>query len=321
MPSVTDDTVAGAPLRRTAPAAASESRRSTLQAAGLIVTGALGVQFSAVLAYGLFDEVGVLGTSGARLLIAAVLLVLIFRPKLRGRSRREWGGIALYGVAMAAMNLFLYLAIARIPLGIATTIDFLGPCLVALIGSRRLRDGLLALLAFVGVALIAGLGGPLDPIGVLWAVAAGTCFGLYTLLASHVGKEGGGLPGMALSVCIGAIVTLPFSLPALPHIAPGSLGVLLLSAVLGTALAFTVDTLAGKVTSARIIGVLFACDPLVGTLLGALLLGQALTLPALAGIALVVLAGAGIVWFSGDRGSAPESAPAPGPVVERPGTA
>ncbi|CAG7616950.1 hypothetical protein LEUCIP111803_02045 [Leucobacter soli] len=267
----------------------------------LVLIGSIGVQISSALAYGLFDTVGAIGTSSARMTIAAVLVLLIFRPRLRGRSRGEWAGIVLYGVAMAASNILLYLAIDRIPLGIATTLDFLGPCVVALALSRRLREGLLALLAFAGVVLIAGLGGPVDALGLVFGAGAGAAFALYTVLAAHIGKSEGGMQSMALSVAVAAILTLPFAAPAMPRMEPAHWLPLVLSALLGTALAFTVDTLAGRFASARVIGVLFAFDPMIGTLVGALWLGQSLTLPALAGIVLVVVAGAGIVWSAGRR--------------------
>ncbi len=282
-------------------AAQHATRNATLRAALLVLAGSAGMQVAAVLAIGVFDSVGVLGVSGMRFAIAAVFLLIILRPSLRGRSRDEWLGIVLYGVAMAAMNVFLYLAIERIPLGIATTIEFLGPCLVALAASRHVREGLLALVALGGVALIAGLGGPIDPLGMLFAAIAALCFGLYTLLAARVGKSSGGLPSVALSVAVAAVLMLPFSIPAAPRASLGDWGILAVSALVGMALAFTADTIAAKLTSARVVGVFFAFDPMMGTLLGALWLGQALTLPALAGISMVVAAGAGIVWLAGRR--------------------
>ncbi|WP_237466957.1 EamA family transporter [Leucobacter chromiireducens] len=296
------------------------TRSATIRAMLLVLVGSLGMQFSAVIAVGLFPAFGVLGTSALRMVIAAVILLAIFRPRLRGRTRREWVGIILYGVAMAAMNAFLYLAFSRLPLGIATTIDFLGPCMVALLASRRAREGALAVVALLGVALIAGFGGALDPLGLLFAALAGTAFGLYTLLAAQVGQSDGGLPSVALSVTVAAILTLPFSVPVMPLVRPEHLLALLTSAVLGTALAFTVDTIAGKLTSARVLGVLFAFDPVVGTILGALFLNQLLTPIAVLGIVLVVGAGAGIVWLSGGHGPAaapaPEPEPEPGPASE-----
>lgn len=283
------------------------TRGAALRAVILVFIGATGVQLSAAIALGMFDSLGVLSTSSLRLLIAAVALLLIFRPRLRGRSGREWAAIVLYGFAMASMNIFLYLAIDRIPLGIATTIDFLGPCLVALLASRRLGEVVLAFVAFGGVALIAGLGGPIDALGLVFAGCAAVCMGLYTLLAARVGQSSGGLPSVALSVAFAALITLPLSVPTVPEVSAPQWGMLLLSALLGTALAFTVDTMAGRWTSARVIGVLFAFDPLVGTLVGALLLGQVLTAPALLGIGLVVAAGAGIVWMAGRGGPAADT--------------
>lgn len=303
--------------------AAPATRADTVRAMLLVLIGSTGMQFSAVLAIGLFEDLGVLGTSSARMAIAALLLLAIFRPRLRGRSAREWTGIVLYGVAMAAMNAFLFLAVSRLPLGIATTIDFLGPCIVALAASRRVREGMLALVALAGVALIAGFGGALDPLGILFAALAGAGFGLYTLLASRIGKSEGGLGSLSLSVGVAAILTLPLSVPAVPHLRTEHLIPLVASALLGTALAFTVDTLAGRLTSARVLGVFFAFDPVVGTIVGALVLGQILTPAAFAGVGLVVAAGAGIVWLAGERaavaveavggGRDPDPSPDPSP--------
>ncbi len=290
---------------------ARPARSATIRAMLLVLIGSLGMQFSAVIAVGLFPAFGVLGTSSLRMVIAAVILLAIFRPRLRGRTKREWSGIVLYGVAMAAMNAFLYLAFSRLPLGIATTIDFLGPCLVALLASRRAREGMLAVVALVGVGLIAGFGGEFDPLGLFFAALAGTAFGAYTLLAARVGQSDGGLPSVALSVTVAAILTLPFSVPVMPLVRVEHVIPLVGSAVLGTALAFTVDTIAGKLTSARVLGVLFAFDPVVGTILGALILGQVLTPVACVGIALVVAAGAGIVWLSGGHGPASAEASKP----------
>lgn len=286
------------------PPARSAARSATIRAVLLVLIGSIGVETSAALSIGLFDSLGVLRTSGLRLLLAAIIVLAVFRPTLRGRSLRDWAGIVLYGATIAAMNSLLYLAIDRIPLGIATTIDFLGPCMVALAASRRLREALLAVLAFAGVALIAGLGGPIDGLGMLFAALAGASFALYTLLAARTGKRDGGLGDMSLSIAVGAILMLPISVPAIPSVRPSEWGILALSAALGMALAVAVDTLAGRLTSARVIGVLFAFDPVVGTIVGALWLGQELTLPAIAGIVLVVLAGAGIVWFAGQGSEA-----------------
>lgn len=289
-------------------------RSAAVSAVVLVCIGSLAVQLSAVLAYGLFDSMGAASTSSIRLLIAAAILLVVFRPGLRGRTGTEWLQIVLYGVAMAAIVMLLYFAIERIPLGVAMTINFLGACAVALFTSRRLREVLLAFAALAGVGLIAGLGGPLDPLGLLFAVGSAASLALYTLLAARVGQSNGGIRGVALSLTVAAILTLPISAPVIPEVGLHQWGLLLLSAALAPALAFTVDTVAGKLTSARVIGVLFAFDPVMGTLVGALLLGQLLTLPTLAGIALVVAAGVGIVWFAGEGGERLSTADDTGPI-------
>lgn len=293
---------------------ANGTRNEALRAVLLVMAGSIGVQVSAALALGLFDSIGVLGTSALRMIIASIALCALLRPKLRGRSREEWIGIGVYGVSMAMMNVFLYLAIDRIPLGVATTIDFLGPCAVALAASRRVREAGLAVIALIGVVLIVGLGGEFDLLGYLFAVGAAVSFGLYTLLAAHVGKSEGGMSGVALSVAFSAVLTLPFAVPVVGSVQPAQWGILIVSALLGMALAFFVDTLAARLTSARVVGVLFAFDPVIGTLIGYFWLGQTLTPLAVCGIVLVVGAGAGIVWLAGAR-AAPQD---PGELVTLP---
>lgn len=277
------------------------TRAATVRAMLLVLTGSLGMQVGAAISLTLFVAFGPAGTSALRMLIAALVMLVVFRPKLRGRTPREWAGISLYGIAMAAMNLLIYQAIDRLPLGVATTLDFLGPCVVALLASRRLREVVFATVAFGGVVLMAGFGGPFDPIGLMWGVLAGASFAGYTLLAPRIGQLGGGTQAVALAVTVAAVITLPFSVPHLAHATVPQWGLLAISALVGTALPFIVDTIAGRITSARVLGVFFAFDPLLGTIVGALVLSQVLTPAALAGVVLVVAAGAGIVWSAGTR--------------------
>jgi len=293
--------VQDAPPRPASARGAAASRGAVLKAGGFVAVGSASVQVSSVLAASLFAALGPFATSGLRFLLAAVLLLIVFRPRLRGRSRSQWVGIVAYGVAMAAMNVSLYAAIDRIPLGIAVTLDFLGPCAVALAASRHWRESLCALAAFGGVLLISlGPGGYFDPLGYGFALAAAAFFGLYTVMASRVGKSDGGLGDLALSVSVGAVLTLPLSLPRLAGHAPGpgQWGLLAASAVLGVALTFTMDTLAGRAADARVVGTFFALDPVFGSVAGWLFLGQGLTASAAAGIALVAAAGAAIVWLA-----------------------
>src|SRR5690606_14568569 len=215
-------------------------RSATIRAMLLVLAGSAGMQVGAAISLTLFEDLGAAGTSGLRLLLGAALMTALFRPRLRGRTKREWIGIVLYGTAMAAMNLLLYQALERLPLGVATTLDFLGPCVVAFLASRRLREGLLAIAAFTGVALMAGFGGPFDPIGLVWGVLAGASFAGYTLLAPRIGKAGGGMQMVALALVVAALLTLPFSAPLLTSTSLPQWGLLALSAIVGTAIPFVV---------------------------------------------------------------------------------
>jgi inner membrane transporter RhtA len=281
------------------------TRRHAVAAMVLILVGATGVQTSAALSIGLFASLGPTGTSGARMLVAAVILLLVLRPRVLNRSWHDWGGIITYGVAIAFMNLFLYHAIDRIPLGVATTIDFLGPCVVALITSRRALEWLLAVLALIGVGLITGLGGSLNAAGIVFAALAGTFFGLYTFVAPRIGRSSGGVKDLALSVAVAAVILSPFGVPTLFEASGSQWATLAVIALTGTALPFLTDTFAGKISSAGMIGIFFAFDPVLGSIIGSLFLGQHLALSTVIGVSLVILSGAGIVLSASQR--APKS--------------
>lgn len=149
------------------------------------------VQLGAAVAKGLFDSLGPGGTVFLRIFLAALVLLLLWRPRLGGYGRREYGLAVVFGLVLAGMNLSLYMAIDRIPLGAAVTLEFAGPLGVAVLGSRRLLDGLWVALAATGVVLLAPLdvlgGSDLDPVGVGFALLAGCLWGCYILLSARVG--------------------------------------------------------------------------------------------------------------------------------------
>jgi hypothetical protein len=154
---------------------------------GLVLLGIVSVQLGSALAKNLFPAVGSFGTVALRLFFAAAVLMLLWRPSPR-LDRRTWAVVLTYGVILGLMNLSFYLALARIPLGIAVTIDFLGPLAVALLGSRRWLDGFWAVLAGAGVVLLTEGGGSVDPLGFLFAVAAATFWGLYIVVGAALGR-------------------------------------------------------------------------------------------------------------------------------------
>lgn len=282
-------------------------RRSVLRAMGLIALGSLGIQTSSALSASLFADLGPFPVSSLRLVIAAAVLLAVFRPRLRGRSRAAWTGIVIYGVAMAAMNLSLYAAIDRIPLGVAVTLEFLGPCAVALIASRHVKEGLCAVAALVGVVLISGPGGYFDLVGYAFALSAAVFFALYTVFADRVGKADEGLSGLALSVAVAAVVALPWGVGHVVDVRAGQWGVLALSAVIGVVIPYSVDTLAARITSARVVGTLFSIDPAMGALVALVVLGQSIGPVAVVGVLVVSAAGALLVAISGRDDAAAET--------------
>lgn len=290
------------------------------RAALYVLIGSLGIQLSSAVSASMFDSLGSPAVSSLRLVLAALMLLTFFRPRLTGRSARQWAAISGYGIAMAAMNLLLYKAIEHLPLGIAVTLDFLGPAIVALVLSRRVREALWALLALAGVILIAGPGGYFDLLGFAFGLGAGLCFALYTLLAEKVGKQDSeSISSLALSVAVAALVSLPFGVPRVAEVSGGQWMMLALSALIGVAIPYAVDTLAARISSARVIGTLFAIDPAMGTLIGWLLLDQALSPVALAGIGLVALAGACVAWLEGPDATASNPPASGDPVGARTG--
>ena len=177
----------------------------------LVLLGIVSVQVGSALAKHLFDEVGSFGTVALRLFFAAAVLMLLWRPSLALLVDRDaWPVVLGYGVILGLMNLSFYLALDRLPLGIAVTIEFLGPLAVALLGSRRWLDAFWAVLAAGGVVLLMEGGGDLDLVGVLFALAAGVFWGLYILLGAALGRHTTEGNGLALGMVIAALIAVPF---------------------------------------------------------------------------------------------------------------
>jgi inner membrane transporter RhtA len=260
----------------------------------MVLCSSASIMVSAAVAVSVFDSVGVLATGGLRFLFAAMLLLALARPRLRGRSVLNWATLAGFGAVLAGLNLVFYSAIERIPLGTTATIEFLGPFLVSVIGARRLREGLWAVLAAAGVVLLAGPSADVNPTGLLLAGIGAVMLGGYVLLSRAVGEQSNGLDGLALSVSFAAVLTLPLSLPTLPHLDLRQAGIIAVSAAFGIALAFALEMQAIRWTSARTVSVLLSLDPAFGALAGLTLLGQRLSVPLFLGIGCVVLAGIGV---------------------------
>jgi inner membrane transporter RhtA len=246
------------------------------------------------LAKHLFSEVGSFGTVALRLSFAAAVLMLLWRPSLR-LSRHTWTIVLSYGVILGLMNQCFYLALARLPLGIAVTIEFLGPLAVALAGSRRWLDAFWAVLAAGGVLLLMEGRGELDPVGVLFALAAGACWGLYILVGAALGRHTTEGNGLALGMAVAAVVAVPLGVAdsgtALiqPWVLVAGLGVALLS----SAIPYSLDLEALRKIPPRVFGILMSLEPAMAALIGLIVLQESLHASQWIAVLCVVAASAG----------------------------
>jgi inner membrane transporter RhtA len=271
-------------------------RRGVAPAPVGMVLGAVGcVQFGAGLAATLCDDLGPVGTVLLRVGFAAVVLMVVWRPRVRGLRREEWWLVAAFGVSLAGMNGLYYLAIDRIPQGVAVTFEFIGPLGVALAASRRGLDVVWAAFAAAGVALLGGFGSSLDPAGVAFALGAGAWWAAYIPLSARVGRAFRGGDGLALAMVVGTAVLL---VPGVADAGDALLDPELLAlgaavALLSSVIPYSLELEALRRIPARVFGVLMSLEPAFAALAGFLVLGQDLDAIEIAAIALVVGASVG----------------------------
>jgi inner membrane transporter RhtA len=254
------------------------------------------VQFGAALAKGLFDEIGAGGTVFLRVLFAALVLVLLWRPSPRGHSRRALRLVVLFGLVLACMNLAFYAALDRIPLGVAVTFEFVGPLGVAVAGSRRALDLLWVALAAIGILLLSDFGGAgLDALGVALALLAGALWAAYILLSARVGREFEGGDGLALAMVVGAAVLVPVGVADAGDelLVPWILAVAAAVAILSSAIPYTLEMEALRRMPTGVFGVLMSLEPAVAALAGYIVLGEELVAREVIAILFVVAASAG----------------------------
>jgi len=263
---------------------------------GLLLVSIVSIQLGAAVAVHLFATLGPIGTVFLRISFSAVLFLVGARRQIGLDARRHAGMLLLFGCVIGAMNLCFYGAIARIPLGIAVAIEFIGPLGVAAFTSRRLNHFIWIGLAVAGLALLTpSIGTDLDPVGVGLALAAGAGWASFVLISPRVGRAVGD-GGLALAMLAASLFTLPFELAAggLGRLDVGVLAGALAVAILSTALPLTLEFEALRRMSARAYGVTVTLEPVVAALIGASVLGQALPQNALLAIACVTGAGIGV---------------------------
>ncbi|PYY33450.1 MULTISPECIES: DMT family transporter [unclassified Curtobacterium] len=273
----------------------------------LALTAMLSVQIGAAVAKTRFEEVGSVGAATLRLVIAAVVLALVVRPRVRHWTRAQWLAAVLLGLALGGMNLFIYVAFATIPIGVAVTIEFLGPLTLSLAHTRRWRDAGWAALALVGVVLL-GVGPSAvgDVGGVVAAVLAAGCWAAYIVMNRRVGAAIPGIDGLAVSMLVAMVVALPFGLrPAVQGVVadPLLLVVFGVVALLSSVLPYALEMSALRRMPTRVFGVLQSLGPAIAALAGLVVLGEALSVLEVVALVCVTAASAGVTLTS-RRGAA-----------------
>lgn len=268
----------------------------------LMLVGMVSTQLGAAFAKQLFGTVGPAAMTVLRLGFAAVVLLLFWRPSPR-LDRRTASAVAVLGIAIAGMNLCFYLAMARMPVGVALTVGMAGPLTVAALSSRRGRDRLWAVLAGCGIALLGWQGGAAGITGLLIALACAVFWGAYVPLSARVGALLPGGDGLALAMAFGTLCVLPAGLSeggsalADPAVLAFGFGVAMLSSLVP----YTCEMETLRRVSALVFGVLLSLEPAIGALVALLVLHETISPLQTLGLAAVVVASIGVI--RGTRGA------------------
>jgi inner membrane transporter RhtA len=244
----------------------------------MVVVGIASVQLGAAVAKDLFGRIDPTALVWLRLVSSALILLAVARPRLRGRTRQDWLVVLGFGLSLGLMNWSIYQSFARIPLGIAVTIEFIGPLTLAVLGSRRARDLLWVLLAAAGVLLLGTEPADLTVAGVLYALLAGAAWAAYILLSASTGRRWPGLDGLAVA---GAIAAIPLAVPAL--LTGGDTlvdpRILLLGATVGllsSVVPYSCELVALRSIVPSTFGILMSLEPAAAALAAIVVLGELL---------------------------------------------
>lgn len=271
-------------------------QRTRLGTVWMVLGSIATVQVGAAIAKHLFGSLSPTGVVWLRLTAAAVVLLVVARPRLRGRSRTDWLLVVGYAVALAGMNWCIYQSFSRIPVGLAVTLEFLGPLAVALVTSRGVREVVWALLAGVGVALLGFSPTSLSWSGVGFALLAGAGWASYILISPRLARRWNGISGLAVAHGIGALV---FAVPALigngtAYLDPRVLGLGLLVGILSSVIPYSLELKALRTMPTRVFSILMSLEPAFAALAAYLILRENLNLVDLTAMACVVAASVGI---------------------------
>jgi inner membrane transporter RhtA len=276
-------------------------QRFSLPPAGLVLLSIVSTQLGSAIAKGLFQVLSPLGVVLLRVGFAAILLLVLWRSQIREAFAANFRLLILFGLSLALMNLSFYLAIERIPIGIAVTLEFIGPLAVAIANSRQWLDGLWVILAAIGILLLAPVRGLVfDSGGMGFALLAGGCWAVYILLSQRVGHVIAGGAGLAVAMAIAAVGLMPIGIwaEAASLLQPATLLLGLGVALLSSAVPYSLELEALRRMPVQVFGVLLSLEPAVAALLGFLILGETLELRAMMAILLVTIAAAGASRFA-----------------------
>ena len=260
-----------------------------------MLLGILSVQLGAAFAKDLFSLVSPTGMVWLRMATAALVLGLVARPVLRGRSRADWQVAIAFGVTLGVMNWSFYQSISRIPLGIAVTIEFIGPLVLAVVLSRRARDLAWVLLAAVGILLLGVQPGDVTLAGVLFALVAGAMWAAYILLSARTGTRWPGLDGLSVASIVAALLLAPFALigSATELLDPRVLALGTVVGLLSSVIPYSVEMAALRTIRPSVFSILMSMEPAAAALTAMLVLGEFLTAWQWLAVACVVVASVG----------------------------
>lgn len=261
----------------------------------LVLVGILSVQFGAGIAKTLFDEVAPTTIVWLRLVTSALVLLAVARPALRGRSGADWLVVLAFGLVLGLMNWAIYQSFARIPIGLAVTIEFVGPLTLAVLGSRRLQDLLWVGLAGLGVLLLGLQPGDLTWAGVGFAVLAGGCWAAYILLSAQTGRRWPGIDGLAVASVVATVLLTPLALGRhADQVADGR--ILLVGAAVGllsSVIPYTCELIALRSLRPAVFSILMSVEPAAAALAGLVVVRELLGPLQLLAMACVVAASIG----------------------------
>jgi inner membrane transporter RhtA len=261
-----------------------------------VLLAIISVQCGAAIAKTLFPAIGAAGTASIRIGISALILLLAYRPNLKAITREQWKIVVPYGLSLGAMNLIFYLAIERIPIGLAVTLEFIGPLLVAIIGSKRLIDYCWILLAAAGIILIAPWSNErIDPLGVLFALIAGGLWAAYIVLGGKISRIMNDGQAVSTGMLFAAILILPFGFyeNGLANLTPKLFGMGVALALLSSAIPFTLEMKALGQLPPRTFSILMSLEPAAASICAFIFLQENLSFYEILAVVCVVVASAG----------------------------